>query len=310
MGSEDFKSFCRALITSGVGSIPTRSRQLPRGVGVGVSGPVCLSVILAGLAILPGLVALAAPVAFAGPVALLAPVVLARPVVSTVASDPIVDMVVSNLSATGSDPAGDAAPSDSADGVAVPGSAAGAVPPGATDGLATTDSTVAGPLPDSSLVVPPASLDDQFEPKSPTGGSGVHTEDPGRGDGRPSVAWTTIKSGIVPGWGQLVNRKPLKAGLFFGAWAFFAGQAYAAEQDRKAAQQNFDQSGSAEDMNAVNAAVDERNSRLWWMGGVAIFSMLDAYVDVHFWKFEEQWSARLAPSPEGGALLAIRLRLD
>lgn len=132
----------------------------------------------------------------------------------------------------------------------------------------------------------------------------------GPDDTRPSVAWTTIKSGLVPGWGQLTNKKPLKAGLFFGAYVFFAAQAIVAEQDRKDAQSAFDESGLPADMEAVNAAVDQRNSRLWWMGGVALFSMLDAYVDVHFWKFEDQWSARVGPTPGGGAALALRVRFD
>ena len=100
----------------------------------------------------------------------------------------------------------------------------------------------------------------------------------------------------------------MKAGLFFGAWAFLGAQAIDAEMDRRDAQEAFDQSGSATDMDAVNDAVDRRNSRLWWMGGVAIFAMLDAYVDAHFWGFEEQWSARIGPTATGGGELGVRWR--
>jgi hypothetical protein len=124
----------------------------------------------------------------------------------------------------------------------------------------------------------------------------------------PNEAWTTIRSGIVPGWGQLVNRKPLKAGLFFGAWALFGVQALVAESDRRDAQEAFDLSGSVSDMDAVNDAVDRRNSRLWWMGGVAIFSMLDAYVDVHFWGFEEQWKARVQATGVGEGRVSVGMR--
>gem|GEM_PF-2027544 len=247
MGSEDFKSFCRALITSGVGSIPTRSRQLLRGV----SGQMLLSAVLAGL------------------------------FVATAWSAPT-EM-----------------PANPTDGVVVPDT---------TQVTAVPDTTQITTVPDTSRV---GSTDgDPLDPVAPIAGERFDPPRLRQIEKRPSVAWTTSKSGLVPGWGQLTNKKPLKAGLFFGAWAFFAGQALAAEQDRKSAQQAFDQSGALADMNSVNAAVDHRNSRLWWMGGVALFSMLDAYVDVHFWDFEKQWSARVGPTAQGGAALALGVRFE
>jgi len=216
---------------------------------------------------------------------------------------------------------------DSSGTTTLAGDSSGLTPPtGDSSGLTPMmgDSTGLTPMMgDSTGMIP--TMVDTLAPVVPAGSGGTDSSGSGptrerRSEGPPSddqgseeppsEAWTTIKSGLVPGWGQLVNKEPLKAGLFFGAWAFFAGQAIVAEQDRKDAQEAFDASGEASDMEAVNEAVDRRNSRLWWMGGVAIFSMLDAYVDVHFWKFEEQWSARLGPTPEGGAALALRLRLD
>ncbi|HEX7877865.1 MAG TPA: hypothetical protein VF720_00565, partial [Candidatus Eisenbacteria bacterium] len=162
-----------------------------------------------------------------------------------------------------------------------------------------SDSTATSPI----AIVPIDSLGKAFKiadsaatdaSRDSTGNQSVgSTPAPRKIDKPPGEAWTTIRSGLIPGWGQLVNRKPLKAGLFFGAWAFLGAQAIVAESDRREAQEAFDESGSEADMIAVNDAVDQRNSRLWWMGGVAVFAMLDAYVDVHFWGFEEQWQARV-----------------
>jgi hypothetical protein len=247
VGSEDFKSFCRALITFGVGSIPTRSRQHRPGRGGWIG------LVASGLA--------AAVLAF----------------------DPLSAGAVDHPGEAGDWFA--AVPADS--GLAAPaivpidslGRAFDAADSLAVDSLATGSSGIVG--------TPPA---------------------PRRIERPPSVAWTTIRSGLVPGWGQLVNRKPVKAGLFFGAWTLFGIQAIAAEADRRDAQEAFDMSGAASDMEAVNDAVDRRNARFWWMGGVAVFSMLDAYVDVHFWGFEEQWQARLAPTAEGGGRLTLGVR--
>jgi hypothetical protein len=125
---------------------------------------------------------------------------------------------------------------------------------------------------------------------------------------RPSVAWTTIRSGLVPGWGQMVNRKPLKAAILFGVWGTFAVQAYMAEQDRKDAAAALGSGDDPDLVAAVNDAVDRRNSRFWLMGATSLYAMIDAYVDVHFWNYEDEWSARIAPGPDGMPALALRLR--
>jgi hypothetical protein len=123
----------------------------------------------------------------------------------------------------------------------------------------------------------------------------------------PNVWWTTIRSGIVPGWGQMVNHKPLKAALLFGTWSALGVAAWGAEQDRRDAEAALGDSDDPALVAEVNDAVDRRNQFYWFMGLTALYSMIDAYVDVHFWSYEEEWSAVVAPGP-GGPVLALSAR--
>ena len=108
----------------------------------------------------------------------------------------------------------------------------------------------------------------------------------------PTIWWVTVRSGLVPGWGQLANGKPLKAGLLFGldAWWFYGVLSH--EADRKAAVR-------AGDTVAANSAVDRRNFRIWMMGATALYAMLDAYVDAHFYDYDEGWTGRIGLGPLG-----------
>lgn len=239
VGSEDFKSFCRTLITPGVGSIPTRSRQ--------ETSP------------------------FPGLLTLLTVVLLAH------------------------------SPACAASG-AGPTPAAGdstALPAGPTP--AAVDSIGAAP---DTVVVPAFSHKGLRELESTAEAPRVPAGRPAR---RPSVWWTTVRSGVVPGWGQMVNRKPLKAALLFGAWSGLGVGAWGAEQDRRDAERLRGDSTDPALVGRVNDAVDRRNQYYWFMGLTALYGMLDAYVNVHFWNYEEEWSAVVAPGP-GGPVLALSAR--
>jgi hypothetical protein len=124
---------------------------------------------------------------------------------------------------------------------------------------------------------------------------------------RPNVAWTTIRSGILPGWGQLANGKPLKAVLLGGIYTGLAAGAVMAESDRRDIQKELD--AMPEDDPALvedlNDAVDRRNFRMWMMGATMLYAMIDAYVDVHFAGFEETWSAGFRPDAPA---LAVTVR--
>lgn len=108
----------------------------------------------------------------------------------------------------------------------------------------------------------------------------------------PKIWWVTVRSGLVPGWGQLANGKPLKAALLAGLDGWWLYGVLSHEADRKDAVR-------AGDTAAANTAVDRRNFRIWMMGATALYAMLDAYVDAHFYDYDEGWTGRIGLGPVG-----------
>ena len=123
---------------------------------------------------------------------------------------------------------------------------------------------------------------------------------------RPVVWWVTVRSGILPGWGQLANGKPVKAAILAGVYSGWAVGALMAESARKDLEERLN-GGTDPDLiiPELNAAVDRRNFRIWMMGATMIYAMLDAYVDAHFRGYDETWSFGVTPDAPG---LAMTLR--
>lgn len=116
--------------------------------------------------------------------------------------------------------------------------------------------------------------------------------------GRPPTWSVTVRSGLVPGWGQLVNGKPVKAALLLVVDAWWLGNALREEGERS----RLEKLG---DVDGVNRAVDRRNAKLWMMGATAVYAMLDAYVDSFFTDYDEGWTGRIGLDPEGRAVAAL-----
>lgn len=96
-----------------------------------------------------------------------------------------------------------------------------------------------------------------------------------------------LRSMIVPGWGQWYNGKRFKAFLVFGAEAgLIANTIY---QNQKV------QSSSTE----LEREFYLENRRLsnWWLAGVILYSMIDAYVDAHLSDFDESPDLGAARAP-------------
>jgi hypothetical protein len=109
-----------------------------------------------------------------------------------------------------------------------------------------------------------------------------------------SPALAVAFSLALPGGGQLYTANYLKAGAFAGGIGYL-GYRYL-DEDRK-----------------VRAAVtyedwdhhyERRRLYQWWGVGVWIFSLADAYVDAHLYKFDDQSEpgVALVPCPGGLAL--------
>jgi len=101
-----------------------------------------------------------------------------------------------------------------------------------------------------------------------------------------------IRSGLVPGWGQLYNEQYLKSGLVFLLEGLLIGGAVVehrrSEDDRR---EWKDPTKSDQEREAAwsrySRRIDKRNTYLWYLAGVKFLSIVDAYVDAHLYRFEE-----------------------
>jgi len=101
-----------------------------------------------------------------------------------------------------------------------------------------------------------------------------------------------IRSIIFPGWGQLYNKKYFKAVLAFGAEVGLLANSIYLNQKYVASKTELDR----------EFYVNNRNLSNWYLLGVILFSMADAFVDAHLSDFDESpdlSSVRIVPFYSG-----------
>lgn len=86
-----------------------------------------------------------------------------------------------------------------------------------------------------------------------------------------------IRSMIIPGWGQLYNKKIFKAMLIFCAETGLIANSIYLNQKYKASKTELER----------EFYINNRNLSNWWLVGVILFSMADAFVDAHLSDFDE-----------------------
>ncbi len=79
---------------------------------------------------------------------------------------------------------------------------------------------------------------------------------------------------FVPGGGQLYNKRPLKALLFAGVFAYYSYEFVLAEDD-------LNQDPTDSDLHR------KRNDKVWMLGLTWTLNIIDAYVDAQFWDFDK-----------------------
>lgn len=97
-----------------------------------------------------------------------------------------------------------------------------------------------------------------------------------------------FKSMVIPGWGQLGNKRYLKAGFFFAmdSWMILSAIHYGRQtSDFREKFESITDPASNDLKNEYYALYldrkDERNKFTWFAVIVSFFSMFDAYVDAH-----------------------------
>ena len=121
--------------------------------------------------------------------------------------------------------------------------------------------------------------------------------------------WVMMRSLVLPGWGQLYNRSYVKASLVAGSEGWLIG-ALIADRNQldklqsavNAAQAAHDNAAAQAAINAYNSRLDRFVSRQWLLAGVAVYALLDAYVDAHFKNFDIEFRSDTGPpgSPASG----------
>ncbi len=128
----------------------------------------------------------------------------------------------------------------------------------------------------------------------------------------PTVA--LFKSMVIPGWGQIGNRKYFKAALFAGVDAWLIAEAI---HYKRQASGLWDTYQAATDVPTRNAIYDaysakrsSRNKYTWFAVIVSFVSMFDAYVDAHLSGFptrkeEKRFGVDVSPDLKGGVRASV-----
>ena len=95
---------------------------------------------------------------------------------------------------------------------------------------------------------------------------------------------------LVPGGGQLYNRKYLKAVILFGA-EIYAGMKF---NEYRTDYRNYNDGMKFQ----KKEYLVKRNKSAWWIGFIYIYGLIDAIVDAHLQSFDEIMSEDLEQSSD------------
>lgn len=126
---------------------------------------------------------------------------------------------------------------------------------------------------------------------------------------RPWPTGALIRSALLPGWGQIYNRKYLKAAFYGGLEIYFLIGIRENWKEMNLHQENFlhtnDPVFKSAEFDLYQDSRDRRNVFLW-LGALTIFvSMFDAYVDAHFADFDKTdkaFEVRVVPGDDFTAI--------
>jgi hypothetical protein len=132
---------------------------------------------------------------------------------------------------------------------------------------------------------------------------------------RPRPKSALWRSAAVPGWGQLYNRRPIKALLVSGGQIYLAARAVSEHQlagrleDRA---RSISDTGLADQKwRERNRALGRRDDFIWWSAFALLFSMAEAYVDASLMGFGDEFEGVREESPVApGPRIAFNVSFD
>jgi len=151
---------------------------------------------------------------------------------------------------------------------------------------------------DSARILPPAHVVQIADPNSPAARrarrDSLRVAHQGVLD---QPRYVMLRSLLVPGWGQLHNRAWFKAAAIGGGEVFLVTSLFSDERELRDLSRTIDAARLAGEPDAQNAAIDRYNARLnqmvgreWLLGGLLVYSLIDAYVDAHFVNFQFEFN--------------------
>ena len=102
------------------------------------------------------------------------------------------------------------------------------------------------------------------------------------------------RSALVPGWGQMYNRQPLKAVVAVAGEGFLTYKIFQElhRQNDAIDRANHSIIDSPEQKAADDDALTHKNKKIdwiWWTAAAHLLQMADAYVDAHFLNFDAEF---------------------
>ncbi len=110
---------------------------------------------------------------------------------------------------------------------------------------------------------------------------------------RPSGGVALVASAAYPGLGQLLNDAETKAAVIGAAEAFLLARLVLEDRWTRNSYKNYAETGAALWYNEYSEHYDRRQTLIWWVAIVALYSLTDAYVDAHLAGFDDPLPAYL-----------------
>ncbi|KAA3617177.1 MAG: hypothetical protein D8M58_03700 [Calditrichaeota bacterium] len=105
----------------------------------------------------------------------------------------------------------------------------------------------------------------------------------------------TLRSAMLPGWGQFYNESYVKSAVYAGLVSYVGYQVYWNTK-------KYDETGLEE-------YEDDRSRYSWYLGLTYLLMLTDAHVDAHLFEFDKAVELAVIPSPNSGAI-SLNLKLS
>ncbi|MCD4689975.1 hypothetical protein K8S17_00780 [bacterium] len=131
---------------------------------------------------------------------------------------------------------------------------------------------------------------------------------------RPNGARVLIASAAYPGLGQFLNGSERKAAIIGGTEMVLLAQLLLEDRWTRNALRHYRETGDIDYFDEYSTHYDRRQSLIWWAAIVALYSIVDAYVDAHLSGFEEGVptgfgaAVAAAPDEDGGFRVGLEVR--